>query len=209
MKVYLSNYRYHWFSPYKILEKVLFWKDWDNIDYDTPWVEKWTDRITPFSQAIQKFLDFIHPRIEYVKIDRYDTWNMDSTLSPIILPMLKQLKETKRGSGYVDEEDLPVHMRHGDPDGYDNWVHHKWDWVLDEMIWAFEQLNNPDWEDKFIHGEPSYEENEEEHPDYGEVYSLKQTNPDYWVDYEGIKKYNDRIMNGTRLFGKYYQNLWD
>ena len=108
----------------------------------------------------------------------------------------------------VDDEDLPIHMRHGDPDVNDRWIHYKWDWVLNEMIWAFEQYN-VDWEQQFYHGEPVYEEKEEEHPDYGEVYSLKQTNPDYWVDYDGITEYNKRIQNGTRLFGKYYQNLWD
>lgn len=141
-----------------------------------------------------------------VRIDPYDTWNMDSTLSPIILPMLKQLKATKHGSPMVDEEDLPAHMQH---EG-ENWVHYKWDWVLNEMIWAFEQLNDPDWEEKFIHGTPEYsKEEEEEIEGYGLCWSIKQINPDYWVDYQGMKEYNARIMNGTRLFGKYYQNLWD
>ena len=201
MKVYIGPYK-NWIGPYQLAQKIPF------ISEDTS--EKIGDWLS--NTWVRNVCEWFYSKNERnikIRIDEYDTWNMDSTLSPIILPMLKQLKETKRGSGYVDEEDLPVHMRHGDPDGYDNWVHHKWDWVLNEMIWAFEQLNDPDWEDKFIHGEPSYEENEEEHPDYGEVYSLKQTNPDYWVDYEGITEYNKRIQNGTRLFGKYYQNLWD
>ena len=41
------------------------------------------------------------------------------------------------------------------------------------------------------------------------VYQMNQLNPDYWVDYEGIREYNKRISNGFRLFGKYYQGLWD
>jgi hypothetical protein len=28
-------------------------------------------------------------------------------------------------------------------------------------------------------------------------------------DIEGYQKHHDRINNGTRLFGKYYKNLWD
>jgi hypothetical protein len=28
-------------------------------------------------------------------------------------------------------------------------------------------------------------------------------------DWEGRKAYEARIQNGFRLFGKYYQNLWD
>jgi len=38
---------------------------------------------------------------------------------------------------------------------------------------------------------------------------INQLNPDYYVDFEGMKLYNDRIQNGFRLFGKYYQGLWD
>ena len=47
---------------------------------------------------------------------------MDRTLAHIIIPMLKQLKETKHGSAMVDDEDLPPHMQHGDPYGDDNWA---------------------------------------------------------------------------------------
>ena len=32
-----------------------------------------------------------------VKIDKYDTWSMDTTLAHIVIPMLKQLKDTKHG----------------------------------------------------------------------------------------------------------------
>jgi hypothetical protein len=34
-------------------------------------------------------------------------------------------------------------------------------------------------------------------------------NNTYKCDYEGIKVVETRIQNGFRLFGKYYQNLWD
>ena len=91
MKIYKSNYRNHWVSPYTILEKVFFWRE---IDYGEPIIEKWSNRLNPICVAWMNFLEFVHPRISYVKIDRYDTWSMDSTLADIILPMLKQLKET-------------------------------------------------------------------------------------------------------------------
>ena len=29
------------------------------------------------------------------------------------------------------------------------------------------------------------------------------------VDHEGLDAHNKRMENGFRLFGKYYQNLWD
>ena len=88
---------------------------------------------------------------------------MNNTLAHIILPMLKQLKETKQGSHLVDDEDLPVHMRHGDALGEDNWVHYKWEWVLNEMIWSFEQvLDDVDWETQFYHGDPEFVKEEVE-----------------------------------------------
>ena len=46
-----------------------------------------------------------------VQLDKFDTWNMDDTLAHIILPMLKQLKETKHGSHIVDDEDVPEELR--------------------------------------------------------------------------------------------------
>jgi hypothetical protein len=78
MKIWTSKYRNHWVSPYKILEKVYFWRE---IDYDEPIIKKWSDRLQPFCEAWQKFLDIFHPKIEYVKIDEWDTWSMDHTLA--------------------------------------------------------------------------------------------------------------------------------
>jgi hypothetical protein len=31
----------------------------------------------------------------------------------------------------------------------------------------------------------------------------------YKCDYDGMKMVEERIQNGFRLFGRYYQNLWD
>lgn len=122
-----------------------------------------------------------------VKIHNYDTWSMDHTLAHIILPMLIQLKATKHGSHEVDMKDVPKKLRatkkqleaYGgvDPKHID-----RWDWILDEMIWAFEQKCRDGW-----------------HEDY-----------DYnkW-DSEGAKAHQERMSNGFKLFGKYYENLWD
>lgn len=71
-----------------------------------------------------------------IKIDPYDTWNMDHTLSLIIVPMLKQMKETKHGYPDVDKEDAPDQLLKED----------RWNYVLDEMIFAHESVLNQ-WED--------------------------------------------------------------
>jgi len=154
MKVYKSNYRHHWISPYKILEKVFFWRE---IDYDEPLIEKWADRLEPFSKAYQAVMDFIYPRISYVKIDRYDTWSMDNTLADIILPMLKQLNTEKHGAPNVDDEDVPMELQSWTSPGKDEYDvdgHHfaRWEWVMNEMIFAFESKVNDGWQEKFYSG---------------------------------------------------------
>ena len=202
MKVYLSKYRYHWISPYTVLEKVFFWRE---IDYDEPIIDKWSDRLTPICQGIQKVLDFIHPKINYVKIDRWDTWSMDYTLSHIIVPMLKQLKETKHGAPFTDDEDAPEELKSTSaPPKENDWDtdenHFKrWDWILSEMIWAFEQNLDHDSEEKFF----DHAEWDEKEKDFGKnLHKIK-------IDQVGLKAHQDRKANGFRLFGKYYQGLWD
>jgi hypothetical protein len=214
MKVYIGPY-IDWIGPYQIAEKIPFLSE-ETKENIGCWLSK-----TWVATVCEWFYSKEERKIK-VRIDHYDTWSMDNTLAHIILPMLKQLRDAKHGAPLVDDEDLPPQMRYNDADpGYDEngvwrhaetqWFVHRWDWVLNEMIWAFEQELDDSWEEQFRHGEPQYEwellrGNEDD--DSG-VYAQNQLNPDYWVDYEGMREYNNRIQNGFRLFGKYYQNLWD
>ena len=219
MKVYISNYRNHWISPYTVLEKVFFWRE---IDYDEPIIVKLSSILEPVSLVLQKFLDFVHPRTNYVKIDRWDTWSMDHTLSYIILPMLKQLKEKANGAPLVDDEDVPEELKSSsapakvnewDPD--DN--HFKrWEGVLGEMIFAFNCKSDDSWQDEFKSGEfdmdnvPVDEDGNEVPKQGAKLYELRNgPNHTYKCDYEGMRKVEERMQNGFRLFGKYYNGLWD
>lgn len=202
MKVYLTKPRNHWLSPYTILEKVFFWRE---IDYDEPVIEKWSSRLEPLCNVWRKFLDIVHPKVEYVKIDYWDTWSMDCTLSPIILPMLKQLQKTKHGSPNVDDEDVPEHLRstsarpkENDWDTDEFW-HERWTYVMDEMIWAFTQLCDQENESQFY---DHSEVDEKEKDIMKQVAKIK-------CDYDALKAHNERIQNGLKLFGKYYRGLWD
>ena len=219
MKVYINKYRYHWVSPYKICEVICFWRE---IDYDEPWVKQVNKVLEPVCTVWMKFLDIVHPKVNYVKIDKWDTWSMDSTLSPIILPMLKQLREHKHGAPWTDDEDVPKNLRSttklaqaAKKEEWDTDGNHfrRWDWIMDEMIWAFEQLSDDDHDAKFHTGEsdivwvPS-----EKLDDKGKplTYEMKRGPKDTRkFDKKGYMKHHERIRNGTRLFGKYYQNLWD
>ena len=218
MKVYISKYRDHWLSPYTICEKICWWRE---IDYDEPWVRRTHNILLPLCSAWNKFLDTVHPRIEYVKIDRWDTWNMDSTLSPIILPMLKQLRKDKHGAPNTDDEDVPANLRSttksaqkAKENSWDSDGNHfaRWDWIMDEMIWAFEQLNMDDWEDQFYSGKSDIQWVPKDLDANGKpkTYEMKRgPNDTHKWDKKGWIKHNARIDNGLRLFGKYYRALWD
>lgn len=203
MKVYLGKPRDHWISPYTILENIFFWR---KINYDEPLIEKWSDRLLPFCNAYQEIMNRIFPSIHYVKVDNWDTWSMDYTLSPIIAPMLKQLKATKHGAPIVDDEDVPegVNLRSTEaPPKEEEWDidnnHFKrYDWVLDEMIWTFETLSDINNESKFY-----------EDVNVDESAPLEEQIQQIEIDREGLDAHNKRIQNGLRLFSKYYRTLWD
>jgi len=241
MKVYISKYRSHWISPYTMMDYVFFWTEWSKCSrwtlqqtlenekreksawVDHPeWVDRWADRLMPISTAINRILDWIHPRITYVKIDRWDTWSMDSTLAPIVLPMLKQLQATKHGSPNIDDEDVPEHLRStaalpkANEWDIDSNHHARWDWVLDEMIFAFEMKVKNDWEADFHSGVsdlrwvPVDAEGNEVAKGEHRYYRTERGPADTHVyDAEGAQKIQNRITNGFRLFGKYYEGLWD
>ena len=213
MKVILSNYRNHWLSPYVILKTICFWeKDEDRIynlkeEPNNPY-EKWVNFLNPICEVWQKLLDFIHPRVMYVKIDHYDTWSMDHTLAHIIHPMLVQLNETKHGAPYTDDEDVPDELKSTNAEPKENeWDtdsnHFKrWDYVLNEMIWAFEQELKDDDENQFFDHSECGDEKFPWNKDGQYISKLK-------LDTEGLEKHQKRKANGFRLFGRYYQNLWD
>jgi len=158
-----------------------------------------------------------------VRIDPYDTWSMDHTLTPIILPMLKQLKETKHGSPYVDFEDLPSELQlnytsSDETKQFDMfaddeteeiaWDMHekRWDYILDSMIYSFEKLNEDGWENEFYSGEIDID-----WIDLGLNWkqSVLGPNDTFEVDREGLRIVHERIAFGLRMFGKYFQALWD
>ncbi len=128
------------------------------------------------------------PRRIDVRIDDWDLWNLDHTLALIILPALKRLRDTKMGSPYVDDEDVPPEMRlNEEPCEKNNWegtpnVHERWEFVLDEMITAFGFIVDDSWEEQY-YGPP--------------------------MDMVGWCWHEETIARGVRLFGRYYRGLWD
>ena len=159
-------------------------------------------------------------RAETIKIHDYDTWNVDITLAEIIVPLLKRLKEVKRGAPFVDNEDVPKFLQateeeikeHWDSGDSDKHYFTRWDYVMGEMIFAF-QSKLEDWEDEFASGENdvSFVELPDEKDENGDELYTMEYGPNHTREYdiEGREKYSDRINRGFRLFGKYYNGLWD
>lgn len=123
-----------------------------------------------------------------VKIHKHDTWNMDETLAHIVVPMLKQLAETTHSGPPVEMKDVPSKLRpktgYDAPDyGMDYLYFDRWSWVLSEMIFSFESKIDPSIEDQYF--------------------------TDDGYDEAGMERHQKRVANGFRLFGKYYESLWD
>ena len=162
-----------------------------------------------YHNTLYKLFGYTPEQPTSIKIDKWDTWSMDYTLAQIALPMLYQLAKTKHGSALVDDEDVPEALRSSEGEG-ELMVHDRWDWVMSEMIFAFESKLN-DWEDKYSTGEIDYDSIPVIGKDGTEIgYTWeKGEGHTYKLDLEGLKLEQDRIANGFMLFGKYYQSLWD
>ena len=147
-----------------------------------------------------------------VHIDNYDIWNMDSTLALIIVPMLEKMLKDKHGAPVTDYKDAPKRLRPSKKEikklelgDTDKKFFKRWKWILKEMLFAFKSYNH-DWEDQFYSGEHDIIWEDIPGTDYSEM--KKGPKDTFKIDEKGLKAYIKRINNGTRLFGKYYGNLW-
>jgi hypothetical protein len=244
MKVHIGPYR-EWLGPYQLAEKICFWVKPVKGEHGFPTKPKWVHKfgewlahgsILPEERVgeeffvvdsrsktrLYKFLLWISSKKKSninVHIDEWDCWSMDITLGHIIRPMLYKMRECKRGSPFVLDEDVPEHLRstavrsltqeEKDTGHTDENYHARWEWVLDEMIFAFDSLEggpNQDWEDQFTTGE--YDFRFKKISEDGTSMLVQGPNHTAETNWEARKKYAERVQNGFSLFGKYYQSLW-
>ena len=194
MKVYLGKYVYP-ITTYDIASKIIFW---ENDEY-----RKKLNSILKFGltynqnsknkklSILSKFLDKYNSyqkRKVFIKIDDYDVYDLEYTLSLIIEPALRKLlKDEWLGSFKVDNEDLPKDLQISD-DEYklissvysetdknameiSNRLEQQFKYVINKMIYAFSVINNTELD-------------------------------------EDDEYYKKKIDEGLRLFGKYFRNLW-
>jgi len=100
--------------------------------------------------------------------------------------------------------DIPACMRKAE----DTWDEDGFNWIMDEMIFSFDHeyrcAYDDDYEEDYYYatGEMDYIMQDGEWGKTG-------PNHTYEVNEEKRKEFEERVTNGFRLFGKYFQNLWD
>jgi hypothetical protein len=245
MKVYIGPHvgnRYVADFHYKHMNKK-YGYEWEEsttrFDKFLEKLESWCQ--TVLDATINKLVSNRKRKIN-VRIDNYDTWSMDHTLAHITLPMLKQLRDTKHGSPFVDKEDLPEHLRFSEREkavfdygcfdhslnateeeleAVDKKFQSQWLWVIDQMIWSFEQELDEYESDKNFY-DPYAPDEAIEPRTYSVLkadgtvvekeelcWSEKRERERGKFNKEKFDAYHKRKQNGFILFGKYYQNLWD
>jgi hypothetical protein len=217
MKVSIGKYIHFW-GPYQIMDLLFFWhekyaskeltKRWDYVLHDklSTWLAS-----TWFANLCQWIHDKRDRKVK-IHIDNYDVWNMNHTLALIIVPMLKKLKEEKQGCPWSYHEDGPWYYKFNDYMSEHNWSeegsysHGRWEWIMSEMIWAFEEVIKDDESQYWLeNGEIDWEAGE---------YDENNCKPLVWkkksvVLWDSLNAHHKAIDNGLRLFGRYYRNLWD
>lgn len=142
-----------------------------------------------------------------VKLDPSDTWDTDWTIATITLPLLVQLKLSKHGAPFTDDEDVPEELRSTNvppkQNEFDTDENHfkRWDWIMDEMIWGMQEIAN------HCANEPVVFKFTENGANPGTKDFLSSREIPGARDLN--KAYLDRLSNSTKLFGKYFRNLWD
>lgn len=192
MKVYIGKYRNRMeckiFHRYMERKYDLLW-EFDNELKKTymdrvMWGVEWIVQTFVYEPINWIYIDRVKSQRKKIRIDYWDTWNMDYTLSFIILPMLKQFRDNRTGIPIIfDDNDVPDGLKMSDEERdkiINGEIEEKsilrWEYIMGEMIFAFE--------------------------------SIMMDNEDEYVG-EEYKRREERIDNGLRLFGKYYRALWD
>lgn len=229
MKVYIGPYD-HWFRPAKWFKNWIHrlygfsdkqhWHVIERLKYqasdELEKLDDWLDDFWLYNWllALEHWVRNKFERKIQIRIDKYDVWNLGDTLALIALPMLYEFKRQGiDGAPPVDDEDVPEYLRataapplteeeqnHG---AVDKLWHPRWNWVVDEMIWAMEQVNDPDADSHFhTDADPAKPRNEK-------GISFEESMQRGKFDREGYMAFHNRKRHGLKLFGKYLEALWN
>lgn len=163
-----------------------------------------------------------------IKIHNYDAWNADATMTMIILPLLKNVRDQKGGAPGTDDEDAPEQFRSTSaPPRKEEWHTDKnwfkrWNWILDELVWTFGELHRNYDEDYYssmqnklthiwVETDESNETSNRNTPRFYKKLKLTKKLREIYGDNlltVARQHHSNKVQNGLRLFGKYYCALW-
>jgi len=155
------------------------------------------------------FRDPWYTKSPQIHLDRWDTWDIAYTLSPLIRDLLVQLKETGHGYPSVFSEYTPNEWESREE--YDKALmsgKHRgggekaWNDIMTDMIWSFEQASLEDMDEGFHSGEIDFYVDEK-------GYLQKGPNHTHTFDQERYAHYFAKVQEGIDLFAEYYFGLWD
>jgi len=126
--------------------------------------------------------------------DDLELWNLHYSFTDFILPRLKAFREL----GLMGCPVLEGYEFNGNHDG----MHDEWKEILDKMVNAFYYMKI-DMED--MHYPPSKMMKKED----GTIYFKHYPGYNYDEYTTEMKRRWDVIEEGLKLFGKYYQGIWD
>lgn len=126
-----------------------------------------------------------------------DTYSLDNTLSTIILAGLVKFRDT------LKERDINGKV-YGVPIFDDNYEDEpqsdKWFEILDKMIFAFDDKNEPD--------VSSYKIGFKLFSDKSECFCSVSNQEGYDKYYKDLEDWSKKKQEGLDLFAKHYNNLW-
>lgn len=225
MKAKIGPYR-DWIGPYQIAEAIFFWVKKYDKDYN--YTEAY-NKVHEFGRWLSEdkngndsylttFCNWIHgkkKRVVDIKTDPWDHWNAGITMAMLCLPILKDLREHRTGTPWTEHADGPWYyrfLREEDEHAWDergSYCDERWRWIMDEIIWSLEQIaGDRDWEEAYTHGfsdivwEPC-----EDNPKLCKM--GRGPNDTWWWDQSGHIKHQEKIRNGLRLLGRYWESMWD
>lgn len=137
MKVFIGPYK-SWIGPYQLANILKHVGVSDSRCHDIGHFLAKT-----WIHSICRWIEKKRKRNIHIRIDGYDVWSLDHTLSLIIAPTLKKLKTCKHGIPYSDKSDAP-----GIGDINNDWCEKRWEWILDEMIWSFDYVVRCDYKEE-------------------------------------------------------------
>lgn len=164
---------------------------------------------------------FFRPK-RYVKVgnrheEAYKLWNMDNTLAEIIYEWLVAFKKAPR-NGILYSKTVDLIAPREEPVDWEK--HDDTEWLLDELIWTFDIIRNggamhsPEatalWDAESDKHDYSLDFQKNENGDavfVSHMWENDEAGRDEY--YAVVKRVQERVDSGLKLFAEMFEGLWD